>query len=147
MSTRSQLQFIQRSESDDEQPTTDLIAQIYCYSDGYLDSVLRGLNELKHLLDETRTERGPDYTVSQFIVLDTLSTMSLYVDEGRDRNIRTDCPSDLLKPENMEHLDQSMFLLGHGVENPADAIHGDEEYLYIVIHPRYTRVRTLISLG
>jgi hypothetical protein len=35
----------------------------------------------------------------------------------------------------MEHLDQPLFLLGHGVENPADGIHGDEEYLYIVELP------------
>jgi len=35
----------------------------------------------------------------------------------------------------MEHLDQPLFLLGHGVENPADGIHGDEEYLYVVELP------------
>jgi len=35
----------------------------------------------------------------------------------------------------MEHLNQPMFLLGHGVENPADGIHGDEEYLYVVELP------------
>lgn len=35
----------------------------------------------------------------------------------------------------MEHLDQPLFLLGHGVENPADGIHGDGEYLYIVELP------------
>lgn len=32
----------------------------------------------------------------------------------------------------MEHLDQPMFLPGHGVEDPGDGIHGDEEYLYVV---------------
>lgn len=26
----------------------------------------------------------------------------------------------------MEHIDQPLFLLGHGVENPADGINGDE---------------------
>lgn len=35
----------------------------------------------------------------------------------------------------MEHLDQPLFLLGQGVENPADGIHGDEEYLYVVELP------------
>jgi len=35
----------------------------------------------------------------------------------------------------MEHLDQPMFLLGHGVEDPADGIHGDEEFLYVVELP------------
>jgi hypothetical protein len=135
MSTRSQLRFVQRSEADDEQPATERIAQIYRHSDGYPDSVLRDLAQLKRLLDETRTERGPSYAAAQFIFLDTLSTMDLYVDEGRDRSIRADQPSDILDPSNMEQLDQPMFLLGHGVENPADGIHGDEEYLYVVELP------------
>lgn len=38
----------------------------------------------------------------------------------------------------MEHLEQPLFLLGHGVENPANGIHGDEEYLYIVELPTRT---------
>jgi len=81
MSTRSQLRFIQRSETADEQSKTDRIAQIYRHSDGYPDSVLRDLVQLKELLDETRTERGPAYAAAQFLFLDTLSTMTLYVDE------------------------------------------------------------------
>ena len=135
MSTRSQLRFVQRSESKDEQLATDRIAQIYRHSDGYPDSVLRDLSRLKRLLDETRTERGPGYAAAQFIFLDTLSTMDLYVDDGRDRSIQAEQPSDLLDPSNMEQLDQPMFLLGHGVENPVDGIHGDEEYLYVVELP------------
>ena len=34
-----------------------------------------------------------------------------------------------------EHLDQPLFLLGHGVEGPADGVHGDKEYLYVVEIP------------
>mgnify|MGYP000043471284 CR=1 FL=1 len=135
MSTRSQLRFVQRSETTDEQSEADQVAQIYRHSDGYPDSVLRDLVQLKQLLDETRTERGPAYAAAQFMFVDTLSTMTLYVDEGRDRSIHADEPSDLLEPANMEHLDQPLFLLGHGVENPADGIHGDEEYLYVVELP------------
>ena len=135
MSTRSQLRFVQRSETTGEQSETNRIAQIYRHSDGYPDSVLRDLVQLKQLLDETRTERGPAYAAAQFLFLDTLSTMTLYVDEERDRSIHADQPSDLLEPANMEHLDQPLFLLGHGVENPTDGIHGDEEYLYVVEIP------------
>ena len=135
MSTRSQLRFVQRSENADEQSESNRIAQIYRHSDGYPDSILRNLVQLKQLLDETQTERGPAYAAAQFLFLDTLSTMTLYVDEGRDRSIHADQSSDLLKPTNMEHLDQPLFLLGRGVENPADGIHGDEEYLYIVELP------------
>lgn len=40
--------------------------------------------------------------------------------------------SDLLEPGNVEHLDKPLFLPGHGVENPADVIHDDEEYRYVV---------------
>jgi len=42
-------------------------------------------------------------------------------------------PADLLEPSNMEHLDQPLFLLGHGVENPADGIHGDCLSIHISI--------------
>ena len=28
-----------------------------------------------------------------------------------------------------------LFLLGHGVEDPADGVHGDKEYLYVVEIP------------
>ena len=140
MSTRSQLRFVQRCETADEQSESNRIAQIYRHSDGYPDSVLRNLVQLKQLLDETRTERGPAYAAARFLFLDTLSTMTLYVDEGRDRSIHADQPSDLLEPTNMEHLDQPLFLLGHGVENPTDGIHGDEEYLYVVELPSRTAV-------
>jgi len=134
MSTRSQLRFVQRVEQDGK-PDDDRVAQIYRHSDGYPDSVLRDLAQLKQLLDETRTERGPAYAAAQFLFLDTLSTMTLSVDEGHDRSIHADQPLDLLKPNNMEYLDQPLLLLGHGVENPADGIHGDEEYLYVVELP------------
>jgi len=42
MSTRSQLRFIQRSETADEQSKTDAhrVTQIYRHSGGYPDSVL-----------------------------------------------------------------------------------------------------------
>ncbi|WP_144906622.1 hypothetical protein [Halobellus captivus] len=111
------------------------IAQNYRHSDDDTASVLRELEQLKQLLDETRTERGSAYAAVPFLFLDTLSTMTLYVDEGRNRSIHADQPSDLLEPDNMEHLDQPLFLLGHGVENPANGIHGDEEYLYVVELP------------
>ena len=40
----------------------------------------------------------------------------------------------------MEHLDQPMFLLGHGIENHNDGIHVDEEYLYVIELPTSTPV-------
>jgi hypothetical protein len=136
MSTRSQLRFVQRVEQSDETDEADhRIAQIYRHSDGYPSSVLQDLAQLKDLLDATRAERGPSYTAAAFLFLDKLSTVDLYLDGDPDRTIDADEPSGLLEPANMEHLDQPLFLLGHGVENPADGIHGDEEYLYVVELP------------
>ena len=111
---------------------------MYRHCDGYPDSVIRDLAQLKRLLDATRTERGPGYATAQFLLLDKLGTMELYLDGDPDRGIRVDDPADILNPANMEHLDQPMFLLGHGVENPVDGIHGDEEYLYVVELPSRT---------
>jgi hypothetical protein len=135
MSTRSQLRFVQRSDDDGDQDDDDRVAQVYRHSDGYPSSVLRDLTQLKDLLDATRAERGPGYTAAAFVFLDKLSTVSLYLDGQLERTIDATQPADLLEPANMEHLDQPLFLLGHGVENPADGIHGDEEHLYVVEIP------------
>jgi hypothetical protein len=68
------------------------------------------------------------------VFLDKLSTTDLYLD-GDPERIDAAKPVDFLEPANMEHLDYPLFLLGHGVENPVDGIHGDEECLYIVELP------------
>jgi hypothetical protein len=109
---------------------------VYRHSDGYPASVLRDLAQLKDILDATRAERGPGYTAATFVFLDKLSTVGFYLDGDQERTIHADQPSDFLDPDNMEHLDQPVFLLGHGVEDPADGIHGDEEYLYVVELPK-----------
>lgn len=139
MSTRGQLRFVRCIESNDSPDQEHRqIAQVYRHCDGYPAGVLRDLAQLKRLLDATRTERGSGYAAAQFILLDKLGTMELYLDSEPDRSIRADDPVDIPDPANMEHLDQPMFLLGHGVENPADGIHGDEEYFYVVELPPHT---------
>jgi len=136
MSTRSQLRFVQRADQPDETGgDAARVAQVYRHSDGYPESVLRDLTKLKELLDATSAERGPAYMAATFVFLDKLSTIDLYLDGDPDRTIDAAQPADFLEPTNMEHLDQPLFLLGHGVENPADGIHGDEEYLYVVELP------------
>jgi hypothetical protein len=97
MSTQSQLRFIQRSEPADKQSDTNRIAQIYRHSDGYPDSVVRDLVQLKHLLDETRTERGPAYAAAQFLFLDTLSTMIARRVPSTTSFIRTSRPSSAVR--------------------------------------------------
>jgi len=136
MSTRSQLRFVHRAAQNGSQNGTPTrVAQVYRHSDGYPVSVLQDLTQLKHLLDATRAERGPATTAATFVFLDTLPTVGLYLDGDPERTIDAAKPADLLDPANMTHLDQPLFLLGHGVENPADGIHGDEEYLYVVDLP------------
>jgi len=139
MSTRSQLRFVQRVEQPGENESdAERVAQVYRHSDGYPGTVLRDLARLKQLLDATRAERGPAYTAATFVFLDKLSTIDLYLDGDPERTIDAAQPADLLDPDNMEHLDQPLFLLGHGVEDPADGIHGDEEFLYVVELPTTT---------
>lgn len=135
MSTRTQLRFVQRIEyeNDDGMPgSTERIAQVYRHSDGYPASVLPALKQLKGLLDSTASERGPGYAAAQFIFLDKLRSMSFSIGTDSKRSIRVHSPEALTEPASFEHLNQPPFLLGHGVENPSDGIHGDEEYLYIV---------------
>ena len=135
MSTRSQLRFVKQADQNEEPNENDRVSQVYRHSDGYPKSVLGDPAQLKNLLNATRAERGPGYTAASFVFLDKLSTVDLYLDGDPERTIDAAQPADLLDPANMEHLDQPLFLLGHGVENPADGIHGDEEYLYIVELP------------
>jgi hypothetical protein len=139
LSTRSQLRFVQRIEhetDDGEVETRERIAQVYRHSDGYPEAVLPALFRLKRLLDTTRTERGPDYAAAQFVFLEKLRAMSFYIGTNPERSITVREPEAMTDPASFEHLDQPMFLLGHGIENPADGIHGDEEYLYVVAMPR-----------
>jgi hypothetical protein len=73
--------------------------------------------------------------VATFVFLDKLSAIDLYLDTDSERTIDATQPANLFEPTNMEHLDQPLFLLGHGVEDPTDGIHGDEEYPYVVELP------------
>ncbi|WP_340099192.1 hypothetical protein [Salinibaculum salinum] len=135
-STRNQLRFVQRAEQPDETDgDAEHVAQVYRHLDGYPESVLPDLAQLKELLDATRAERGPAYTAAAFVFLEKLSTIDLYLDGDPERTIDAAQPADLLEPSNMEHLNQPLSLLGHGIKNPADGIPGDEEFLYVVELP------------
>jgi hypothetical protein len=143
MSTRSQLRFVQRIdyETDDgETESTRRIAQVYRHSDGYPESVLPSLAQLKALQDETGTERDPSYVAANFIFLNKLQGMGLYV--GRDGCFGGSLSADDVMAAIEENdvsgvaaLEQPHFLLGYGVEDPESGIHGDEEYLYVVELP------------
>lgn len=144
MSTRSQIRFVQRIEytnEDGERTATERIAQVYRHSDGYPEGVLPALAQLKALQDETGTERDPAYVAANFIFLNKLQGMGLYLDRkggfgGSLSRFDITAVAEANGVSGIAALDQPHFLLGYGVEDPAQGIHGDEEYLYVVEIPR-----------
>jgi hypothetical protein len=140
MSTRCQLRFVRTLEAGRPADPTEPVAQVYTHSDGYPEGVLGRLHQLKQLLEATRSVRGPAYAAAQYVFLEKLTSISLYLDPNRGPERRLDAvsPADVCDPARMHHLSQPLFLLGHGVEDPRAGIHGDEEYLYVVAIPEYT---------
>ena len=143
MSTRSQLRFVQRIDyetQDGETKSDRRLAQVYRHSDGYPEGVLPALAQLKALQDETGTERDPSYVAANFIFLNKLQGMGLYVDRdgGFGGSISTGDLAAIVENRDVSvltTLEQPHFLLGYGVEDPDEGIHGDEEYLYVVELP------------
>lgn len=125
MSTRTQLRFV--SERGNH------IAQVYNHSDGYPTSIVPALEKLRNILRQTQWQRDVSYTAAQFIFVRKLSSMQ--------RSMR-DVDGDPTDTDNWDDgQTRAYFLGGHGVENPADGIHGDEEYLYEVEIPEHDRER------
>ena len=139
MSTRCQLRFVRTLEQGRTADPTDPVAQVYTHSDGYPTGVLKRLRELKQLLEATTSVRGPSYAAAQYVFLEKLASLTLYLDPNceADRRVDAHSPADVCEPSRMQHLSQPLFLLGHGIEDPRFGIHGDEEYLYIVAIPPY----------
>jgi hypothetical protein len=127
MSTRCQIQFVSNYFQDGEVVKTEK-AQVYRHSDGYPESIVPDLDDMYGLLDDTMSGRGASYSAAVFIFLDKLGTFRRLYFETEDEDRRLDS----LDPEDWD-LDQLLFLLGHGVEDPAAGIHGDEEFLYRVV--------------
>jgi len=140
MSTRCQLRFVRTLKQGRTADPTEPVAQVYTHSDGYPEGVVGRLRQLKRLLEATRSVRGPAYAAAQYLFLEKLTSMSLYLDPNRDPERRLDAtsPADVCDPSRIQHLSQPLFLLGHGVEDPRAGIHGDEEYLYVVAIPEYS---------
>jgi hypothetical protein len=139
MSTRCQLRFVRTLEQGRTTDPTAPVAQVYTHSDGYPAGVLGRLQQLKKLLEATTCVRGPGYAAAQYVFLELLTTLPLYLDPSRaaDRRVDAQSPVDVCDPARMQHLSQPLFLLGQGIEDPRAGIHGDEEYLYIVAIPPY----------
>ena len=139
MSTRCQLRFVRTLAQGQTADPIDPVAQVYTHSDGYPRGVLTRLRELKRLLEATHSVRGPSYAAAQYVFLEKLASLPLYLDPDRAADQRLDAhsPADVCQPSRMQHLSQPLFLLGHGIEDPRVGIHGDEEYLYVVAIPEY----------
>ncbi|GAB7010719.1 hypothetical protein [Halorubrum trueperi] len=139
MTTRCQLRFVRALDQGRTTEPTEPVAQVYTHADGYPAGVLGRLQQLKQLLEATTSVCGPAYAAAQYVFLEKLTSLPLYLDPTRDADRRVDAqsPADVCDPSRMQHLSQPRFLLGHGIEDPQAGIHGDEEYLYIVAIPPY----------
>jgi hypothetical protein len=107
---------------------------VYRHSDGYPKSVLPALDHLQELLRVTGTQRNASYAAAQFILIDKLRRIKQgFRCQG---DIYSDFPQSIpriLEPERWRNVEATpTYLLGHGVENPSNGIHGDEEFLYVV---------------
>lgn len=139
MSTRCQLRFVRDLDAGRTADPKAQVAQLYKHSDGYPEAVVPLLARVRALLEATQTGRGPAYAAAQVVLVDSLGTIQLYLDPDRspDRRIAAATPADVCDLAAMKHLNQPLFLLGHGIEDPRHGIHGDEEYLYVVEAPPY----------
>ena len=121
MSTRCQIRWEEEYEFENEEGKREIvknIAQIYRHWDGYPDSVLGVISDLKKFLDwyegEPMPRRGDiSYACADFI----------YFMKKRYAERNADNP-----------YAKGWEKLGYGVENPNDGIHGDEQYLYIITY-------------
>lgn len=129
MSTRCQLRFTA--------PDSDRVAQIYRHSDGYPESVVSNLQHLRGLLQATQTQRDPSYAAAQFLFVDKLWSLerTFRCQDG----LYEDFPAtvgEVLSVESWRDVQKTpLYFLGHGVEDPRQGIHGDEEFLYVVELP------------
>jgi hypothetical protein len=115
------------------------VAQVYRHLDGYPESILLSLDHLQDLLNATGAQRDASYAAAQFLLVDKLwrirrtfrSHDGLY--EEYPASI-----AEVLDVESWQEISKTPpYLLGHGIEDPARSIHGDEEYLYeIELPPR-----------
>ena len=121
------IRFEEEWEDENNNKHTE-IAQIYRHSDGYPEAIINDLMNLFLFLKKTGTYRCASYTASQFIFIDKLKTAKMIMSYYLKKQ-----PEEITIDDILEcNINQPMFLLGHGVENPSEGIHGDEEYLYIV---------------
>ena len=116
MSTRCQIRFEEEWEWAGKPHKQ--IAQIYRHSDGYPDGVNGVVADVREFLKWYEGEPMPrqgdiSYACADFIYF--------------------------LKKRIAEHFADDPYgkgweKIGHGIENPNEGIHGDEEYLYIVTY-------------
>lgn len=143
ISTRCQLRFVQCIEhetEDGDSETIRRVAQVYRHSDGYPSSVIQSLELLSTLQNVTRTKRDPVYLAANFIFLNSLQVIGLYLNRtgGADESLDLDDIIAIIEDNDVSRLaslNQLSFLLENGVEDPAAGMHSDEEHLYVVQHP------------
>lgn len=147
MSTRTQIRF--------EDETQSKAVQIYQHADGFPDDVIYDLKALQVLQRDTDTQRGATYTAANYLFQQKLRLLQLdfsfdeeETEQKYNRKTYLEDPNQVFKLCDLNHRRQSQALMGYGVENPEDGIHGDENYLYKVILPDWkVKVATDLSMA
>lgn len=129
MSTTCQLRFVERGH--------DRVAQVYRNSDGYPEAIIPTLDHLQKLLRASGAQRNASYTAAQFVFISKLQDLEQM---SRCQNeIYSDLPEtvqEVLNIENWQDIEITpRYLLGHGVEDPASGIRGNEDFLYLIELP------------
>lgn len=91
---------------------------------------------MQALLRATGTEPGAADTAANFIHLETCRGMSLCLGWGLGLKIAAKTPTEVLDPRNWLDLDQPLFPLSYGVEDPSRDIHGDWRVIVRYDHDR-----------
>ncbi|UHQ98124.1 hypothetical protein HYG81_21330 (plasmid) [Natrinema zhouii] len=126
MSCRCQLRFTEEE--------SEYASQVFRHSYGNPENVLSNLDHLKRLLQVTMAKRTAAYTAAQFVFVDKLwSLEQSFRDKSGSYNESPKSVAEVLKVDSWKECSPTpSYLLGHGVEDPASGIHGDEDFLYVV---------------
>ena len=129
MSTSCQLRFVDRGQ--------ERVAQVYRNSDGYPEAIIPNLSHLQKLLRASGAQRNASYTAAQFVFISKLQHLEQMVYCQND--IYSGLPetvSEVLDLDSWQNVEITpRYLLGHGVEDPAHGIRGNEDFLYLVELP------------
>lgn len=129
MSTSCQLRFVDRGQ--------ERVAQVYRNSDGYPEAVIPNLDHLQKLLQASGAQRNASYTAAQFVFISKLQHLEqMFHCQNEIYSNLPETVSEVLDPDSWQDVEITpRYLIGHGIEDPAHGIRGNEDFLYLVELP------------